>query len=579
MLQIHDPANVKPEVVVGIDFGTTNSLVAFSLNHRPYILGDDLGFIKSIVHYQDGWQVGLEQHALVNIASVKRILGKTYEEAINLQALCPHLKQLLCQDQSKLYVNISGKLFDPTVLASAIFAKLKTIAQDALAEEVNKAVVTVPAYFDDRQKAAVKKAANLAGIEVIRLLNEPTSAGFAYGINYAHCDGQYLVYDFGGGTFDVSLLKIHDKITQVIAVAGDSNLGGDDIDQAISVALSKVYSLNIPFDIARTLKEQLLNQDIAAINYQGVELKLDKATYEKLALPFVNKTIQLLQQVLADAHDVKGIILIGGSSRMPLVSKLLSQFALPLLHDIDPDKAVAFGAAIQAENLSRSKSHLLLDVVPLSLGLEVIGGLNEKIILRNCPIPASAKRHFTTYVDNQTAIKLQILQGEREMARDCYSIGFFELGGIPPMPAGMAKIEVSFIVDADGLLYVSATECSSNISQELIVKVDEPKEEEVIQVVRQAIESAEIDHQERILLEAIVKAENFIAQVNKLLVRLNHSEEKIKQAVVNLQLAIDDKNLVSIQAATESLDTLFSPICAKYFNTQISSLLRGQSVD
>jgi molecular chaperone HscA len=569
LIQISDPRNNQEEIVVGIDFGTTNCLVAFSINHNPFVIKDNHELIASILSYKNGiWSVGETQLDAINIFSIKRILGKTYQEIMVSNSIDKHLKQLIVDDSGKAKISVDGKLFDPIYLASLIFVKLKQIAQQhfvgkdffsqGFSNQIKKSVVTVPAYFHDKQKAAIKKAATLAGFEVIRLLSEPIAAGFAYGINN-NSQGQYLVYDFGGGTFDVSLLKICDKVVQVVAVAGDDTLGGDDIDQAIAKHLNLASSSQ-----AKKLKENLA-------------LPLTIEVYEDLSMPIIEKTLCLTSEVLSHGNNTCGIILVGGSSRMPFIKKALAQFNLPILDTFDPDKAVVLGAALQAENLSRSKSHVLVDVAALSLGIEILGGLNEKIIMRNSPIPTHVKRNFTTYVDNQFAMKLHILQGEREFAKDCKSLGVLELKAIPQMPAGIPKIEVSFCIDADGLLYVSASESSSEISTELVIQTH-ADQQEIQNMMHDAINKLEQDHEQKILKEAILKAENFISQVEKILSKLNIEDKKINEAKENLYACLKQNDTLQIQTAQQKLDELFTPICARHFNEQIAGMLKGSKI-
>jgi molecular chaperone HscA len=577
LLQIQDPNDKQVEFVVGIDFGTTNSLVAFSENHKPFII--EKGFVPSILSFQDQWHVGKKISGAINISSIKRILGKTYAQIISSNAIDESLKIHIQEVKGSVKLKIGNEYFDPIYLASLVFLELKQIAEQHFGQKITKAVVTVPAYFDDKQKSAVREAANLAGIEVLRLLNEPTAAGFAYGVNNSASQGKYLVYDFGGGTFDISLLKIQDQITQVIAVNGDSMLGGDDIDQAIANHLSSKFNKAIPVSLARSLKETLANAKVATFDFNGVAIELHRDEYEMLALPIVTKTINLTAEILNGHQDVNGIILVGGSSRVPLVKKLLAKFELPILDNLDPDKAVALGAALQAENLSRSKSHVLIDVAALSLGVEVMGGLNEKIIPRNTPIPVCVKRNFTTYVDNQNGIQLHILQGEREFAKDCRSLGFFELKDIPAMLAGIPKIEVSFMIDADGLLYVNATEVSSGVSQELIVKTNaDLTPNKVKEVLTDAVNNAELDHQHKQLRETILKAENLINKARKIVDRLANVDHEIELAIQTLQEEITTNDLEKIETAINHLDKIFSPICAEHFNSQISNLLKGTKV-
>jgi molecular chaperone HscA len=557
LIQISDPRNKQEEIVMGIDFGTTNSLVAFCVKHEPFIIND--GFIPSILSYKDdNWFVGDIIPDAINISSIKRILGKTYQEIMASDAIDPYLKLIIVNDCNSAKISLRGKLFDPQELAGLIFAKLRQVAEHHFSRSITKCVLTTPAYFNDRQKAALKKAAAKAGIEVIRLLSEPIAAGFAYGVNY-NPQGQYLVYDFGGGTFDASLLRIDNKIVQVIAVAGDDMLGGDDIDIAIARYLNLANSIE-----AKKLKEK-----------PGYPLDMD--TYRDLAMPIIERTLHLTSEVLSYGKDVCGIILVGGSSRLPFIKNALKRFNLPILDTFDPDKAVALGAGLQAENLSVAKSYVLLDVAALSLGIEILGGLNEKIIMRNTPIPTQVKRDFTTYVDDQFAIKLHILQGEREFAKDCKSLGTFELKGIPSMPAGIPKIEVSFCIDADGLLYVSALETSSEISAELVIQTG-ADEQEVQDMMHDAISKMSQDHEQKILQEAILKAQHLITQVEKISAAINIQDRQMAKAQEDLRIALQKKDLSEIQKNHTCLDELFAPICAKHFNEQITNMLKGSKI-
>jgi molecular chaperone HscA len=582
LLQIQDPNDKKEEIVVGIDFGTTNSLVAFSKDHKPFIVPGALkeDFLPSILSFDKEWKVGKNDANGINISSIKRILGKSYSQVMESDVIDEALKNLIYNDNDSVKLHINNNFFDPIYLASLIFKELKQRSERYFDTEITRAVVTVPAYFDDKQKSAVKKAARLAGIDVIRLLNEPTAAGFAYGINHQNKNSnEYLVYDFGGGTFDISLLKIHNQITQVIAVNGDSMLGGDDIDHAIANYLSNKFAKKITLQVARSLKEDLHFKQKTSCNFEEILVQISQEEYDDIAMPIVKKTIDLTREVIAQSSNINGIILVGGSSRVPLVKKLLSQFNIPILDSLDPDKAVALGAALQAENLSRSKSHVLIDVVALSLGIEVIGGLNEKIIFRNSPIPICVKRHFSTYADNQNAMKLHILQGEREFAKDCRSLGFFELKGIPPMPAGMPKIEISFMVDVDGLLYVSATEFSTEVSQELVIKTDSDIDSEKVEkMLLDAMQNAKIDHENKLLKEELLKAENFIRQIHQILSKIGTVHDAINLAINDLEDAMATNDINQIQTAMLNLDELFSPICAKHFNAQINILLQGNKI-
>lgn len=565
LLQIQDPKKNRQEVVVGIDFGTTNSCVAFSDGATPFVLGSDQELLPSLLSFNEGqWQVG--KAGDISIASIKRILGKSYDQIKSSGAINPELKKLIHYKDGSVKIKVDIKYFDPIYLASLVFSKLKTIAEKHLKQDIKKAVVSVPAYFDDRQKSSIKQAANMANLDVIRLIQEPTSAGFAYGIQYKDTKGQYLVYDLGGGTFDVSLLNIQGKVIQVVAVSGDDMLGGDDIDQLVA------NHLDIPIKTAKRLKELVKPSKDGVVD----KIKLTWVEYEKLAGPVIEKTIKLTSSVISLSNNLKGIILVGGSSKSQLVKNMLSKFGIQILEGIDPDRAVGLGAALQAENLSRAKSHILIDVLPLSLGIEVMGGINDKVIMKNTPIPTCVKRNFTTYVDNQYAIKFRIIQGEREFAKNCREIGFFELSGLHPMPAGIPKVEVNFMVDADGLLYINATESVSGLNKELVVEMQNLNED-VTDILQESFEKAEEDLNARILKEQILKAEDLINKIQKILHKLSKDHD-LDNFIQKLQGAIEAEDIKSIKEAHKKLEEKFTPICLDHFNNQINKLLKDTKI-
>ncbi|AVP87443.1 chaperone protein HscA [Candidatus Phycorickettsia trachydisci] len=565
LLQIQDPKKNRLEVVVGIDFGTTNSCIAFSDDAKPFVLGGDQKLLPSVLSFDEGkWQVGKARG--ISIASIKRILGKSYDQIMASDAIDPKLKEIISHKDGTLKIKVDGKYFEPIYLASLIFSELKKIAERHLKQEIKKAVVSVPAYFDDRQKSAIKQAANMVGLDVIRLIQEPTAAGFAYGIQYKDTKGQYLVYDLGGGTFDVSLLNIQGKVIQVIAVSGDDMLGGDDIDHAVG------KHLDISLKTAKKLKELVSPSKDATVD----KTKLTWEEYEKIAAPIIEKTIKLTSSVVGLSNNLRGIILVGGSSKSPLIKKMLSKFEVEILEGIDPDRAVALGAALQAENLSRAKSHILIDVLPLSLGIEVMGGLNDKVIMKNTPIPTCVKRNFTTYADNQYAIKFRIIQGEREFAKDCREVGFFELSGLSPMPAGLPKVEVNFMIDADGLLYINASESISGVNKELVVEMQNLNQD-VTDILQESFEKAEEDLNARILKEQILKAEDLISKVHKILHKLSKDHD-LGTFIQRLQDAIESEDTKRIKEAYETLEAKFTPICLDHFNNQISKLLQNTKI-
>ena len=457
LLQIQEPntsfiPNQPLGLVVGIDLGTTHTVVAYVEGDIPKTLNLGRGYLlPSVVTYQADGQtvIGINEEDY-NEQTVTFLSFKRHMENPSFK-----IKEL------KTPVELSGK----------ILQYVKETAEKILNCPIQKAVITVPAYFDDTARQATKDAAHLAGLKVLRLINEPTAAALSYGLDYG-VEGVYAIYDFGGGTFDVSLLKMTKGVFQVLATAGDTQLGGDDIDQAIVAywqAKSGVGSLKL----ARQAKETLLTQPTWGADDQN--LTLTQNELDQLTKPFIDKTLSICHQALTDANlsvkDIKRVVLVGGSTRLQAVRQAVEGFfeKVPLTN-LDPDQVVALGAALQAHALTQGSDTLLLDVTPLSLGLETMGGLVEKIIPRNTPIPALASQEFTTYQSGQTAMKVHVIQGERELAQDCRSLAEFILEGIPPLEAGVARIELTFSLDVDGLLTVKAQEKTTGIYQTVIVK-------------------------------------------------------------------------------------------------------------
>jgi molecular chaperone HscA len=437
-------------IVVGIDLGTTHSVVAFVQNEKPYVLDiEGKGpLIPSILSLADtGIDVGVA--ADEKLSSTKRLMGRGLQDP-----LCAQFSQLIQGEGVRL--QLGPYSLTPVEVASQILSYIRKHVEKTFEKPLEAAVITVPAYFDEAARVATKQAAALAGIKVLRLLNEPTAAALAYGLATG-VEGIYAIYDFGGGTFDLSLLKLEGSVFQVLATGGDLNLGGDDIDQAVATRF-KLKDL----DKVRALKEALsVNECVEGVS---------RANLEALALPYVKKTLEITQDVFREVGllpgDINGVVLVGGMTRMPLVHREVSTFfeKVPLC-DIDPDQAVALGAALSAHGLSYGSETLLLDVTPLSLGLETIGGLVEKIIPRNSPLPALASQEFTTHQDGQGGMLIHIVQGEREFVQDCRSLARFELKGLPSLPAGAARVRVDFTVDVEGLLAVTAFEKTTGLSQ------------------------------------------------------------------------------------------------------------------
>lgn len=453
----------KQELAIGIDFGTTNSLVAFSRNHKPYVID----MVPSIVGLDDSGKLWVMDEG---VRSVKRLLSNNETN------------------------------HNPVEISAVIFSYLKSVAEAHLEAEVTKAVVTVPAYFDDHARTAVIFAAKLAGLEVLRLISEPTAAAYAYGLENKS-EGVYLVYDLGGGTFDVSVLNMQMGVFQVLAVGGDSRLGGDDIDELLA------KEMNISPLEAKKLKESLA---------QGL-IPIEKFNY--IIFPIINRTIEITRRVLSEIdRPLDGIILVGGSTRIPLIKEELARhFNLPIFDDVDPDRVVALGAALQAENLTSSSSDLLIDVVPLSLGMELMGGLHEKIIMRNTPIPTSVTKEFTTYADNQKAMQFHIVQGERELVADCRSLAKFELA-LSPAKAGTHRVEITFTIDADGLVSVSARDKQTDLAHKIELKPTYGlSNEEMMFMLEEAYKNAEVDHGARRVREAEMEAQRAIDKLKTII--------------------------------------------------------------
>lgn len=615
LLQISEPgmsaAPHQHRLAVGIDLGTTNSLVATVRSGSAVCLPDSDGraTLPSVVRYLDG-EVEVGKNALSaqktdplnTISSAKRLIGRTLTD---LAQEAQYLPYRFTPNERVVELNTRQGAKTPIEVSAEILKALKLRAEESLGGDLVGAVITVPAYFDDAQRQATKDAARLAGLNVLRLLNEPTAAAIAYGLDNAS-EGTFVVYDLGGGTFDVSVLQLTKGLFEVKATGGNSALGGDDFDHRLFCYLLEQNDLSklneqdsqLLLSLVRSTKEKLTTQTEAVIETSlsdghKVHTVITRQEFHNLTQNLVQKTIEPVKQALKDAGvtkaDVKGVIMVGGSTRMLHVQQAVATFfGQTPLNNLNPDEVVALGAAIQANVLAGNKTDgewLLLDVTPLSLGLETYGGLAEKIIPRNSTIPTARAQDFTTFKDGQTAMTIHVVQGERELVSDCRSLAKFTLRGIPPMAAGAARIRVTFQVDADGLLSVSAQEQSTGVQAQIEVKPSYGLDDSTItQMLKDSMSNAAEDMAARARAEAVVEAESLTDAVNAALELdsdLLEAEElqQIQQDIATLQGRLKDGNAEDIRAAVSKLSHSTDNFAAKRMNRNIQRALTGQSVD
>ncbi|MDA7751469.1 Fe-S protein assembly chaperone HscA [Methylophilaceae bacterium] len=612
LLQISEPGKGtlphEHRLAVGIDLGTTNSLIASVISGKATILEDtsQTPIIPSIVHYgEQDILVGHEAEKMQlldpknTVASVKRLMGKDIKD-INPNDFTVQLGG----GDGTISIHTQQGIKNPVETSALILKNLKELSEKRLGGEIIGAVITVPAYFDDAQRQATKDAAKIAGINVLRLINEPTAAAVAYGLD-KKVEGNFVIYDLGGGTFDISILRLEKGLFEVLATHGDSALGGDDFDHIVEQWMMEDLNTEIPDiktkqlikNLSRKIKEGLTEKGEISIDQTFADLGTIKKTlsrekFASLSAGLTNKTITCIKQALHDANlttkDITGVVMVGGSTRMPIIQFAVEKFVgMPLLNNINPDEVVALGAAEQANILAGNTNDelLLLDVIPLSLGIETMGDIVERIIPRNSTLPVAMGQEFTTYQDGQTGMVIHVVQGERDLVKDCRSLGKFTLKGIPPMVAGAAKIRVTFQVDADGLLSVKAKELSTGIESSIEVKPSYGLEDKHIQqMLESSFSSAEEDKESRALAEIRVDGKQIIAMIESALEQdknlLNQDEiDHIYATVHELTEALTSSDRGLIEEKTKLLNEATATFAARRMDNSISKALTGKTIN
>ena len=604
----------KEDIIVGIDLGTTNSLVAFiDPDKNPKVINDTGKgvLVPSVVHFGPAGEITVGNEAknyLITdpqntVFSVKRLLGRSYKDIENYKDFFSY-KVIDDDSESLVKIKVGDKFYTPIELSALILKELKERAEHALKTPVNRAVITVPAYFNDSQRQATRDAGKLAGLDVLRIVNEPTAASLAYGIGLNPEETKTIaVYDLGGGTFDVSILQIQNGIFEVLSTNGDTFLGGDDFDRAIvdywieKNGLNKTELLKNR-ELAQELrlkaeeaKKAFAHQSLVNDKIGDVWCTLDRNTFEQLILPKVQQTIECCHKALVDANldigDINEVVMVGGSTRTALVKKMVSNFfARPVHDDLNPDEVVALGAAIQADVLAGNRRDiLLLDVTPLSLGIETMGGLMDVIIPRNSKIPTKAGRQYTTSIDGQVNMKIAVYQGERDLISENRKLAEFDLKGIPSMPAGFPKVDINFLLNADGILKIQATELRSGVKQEVEVKPTYGiTDDQVEQMLMDSITHAKDDVAQRMIIEARTEGEQMVYTVERFLqknsdyvsiAQINETTKYIR--ALKDALTSGDKDL--IHKSIDELNEFTRPFAERLMDQAISTAMRGKSIE